>query len=241
MMSVCVERKYFTKQLLLDAIDAVFRENRGYLISKTLIVDEPEDSLFIVLWEMYHNKNEMRLGVLVKGKLKLLDVGAKRYESLPILKMYENGKIVIQSLNNIDADQPYGLGRSFEEKIQIRPVRSGFFRKIVFDAYGGECALCVTRNPLVAAHIIPVKCGGNDTIRNGILLCKNHDHLFEYGHIMIEPDGRVISENSNIDSYSFVRLPDNPENHPKAENFRKKIKLIKGDLHSDVEFNEDGC
>jgi len=70
-----------------------------------------------------------------------------------------------------------------------------FYRRMLHYSYRGACALCDTRlsHLLVASHIVPWAV--DPAIRldphNGILLCKQHDALFEHGTISIGVDGMV--------------------------------------------------
>ena len=69
------------------------------------------------------------------------------------------------------------------------------FRELLLHAYGGRCALCDTRfrPALVASHIVPWAADRKNRLnpRNGLLLCRSHDALFEAGLLAIEPDYRV--------------------------------------------------
>lgn len=69
------------------------------------------------------------------------------------------------------------------------------FRDLLMRAYSGRCALCDTRlkEMLVASHITPWSSDRNNRLnpRNGILLCRTHDCLFDTGVIKISPQGDV--------------------------------------------------
>jgi putative restriction endonuclease len=66
------------------------------------------------------------------------------------------------------------------------------FRKNLWRIYRGQCALCDTRlkSILVASHIIPWAVDRTNRLnpRNGILLCRSHDGLFEAGVIQVNTD-----------------------------------------------------
>ena len=70
------------------------------------------------------------------------------------------------------------------------------FRRVLSKIYKGQCGLCDTRlrAMLVASHIIPwaVDRANRLNPRNGVLLCRTHDGLFEQGLIKIEPDYTVV-------------------------------------------------
>lgn len=227
-MSQYTETKYFTKELLLDAIDAAKRENRSRIIQKERIMNCDDNFIFVVHQSYYHNKNEMRLFISIDytANIHIIDVGMARYNSLPISKTDSDGIVYLESLEDTDKRQPYGKGREFEEKVRIKPLRKSKFRKIVTEAYGNQCALCTISNPLVAAHIVPVANGGRDTIDNGILLCRNHDHLFEFGKIRISPDGGVACDRDDMCETSRIRYPNNIKFHPSPDNFKRKLALL---------------
>ena len=229
-MSQYTETKYFTKELLLQAIDAVMREHRSHIIPKELIMDCPDDFIFVVHNARYHNRNEMRLLITIDytSKIYTIDVGMARYNSLPISRTYPDGTVYLESAEETDKRRPYGKGRDFEEKFQKKPLRKPNFRKLIIEAYGGQCALCEISEPLVAAHIVPVNSGGTDAIDNGILLCKNHDHLFEFGKIQISPDGDITCDSKDMCKLSRIRYPDNIKFHPSPANFKRKLDLLSG-------------
>jgi len=66
------------------------------------------------------------------------------------------------------------------------------FRKMMLREYKRECAMCNTKlkSLLVASHIVPwaLDIGNRLNPRNGILLCRTHDSLFESGHIEVGTD-----------------------------------------------------
>lgn len=69
------------------------------------------------------------------------------------------------------------------------------FREVLLRAYDYECALCETdlESMLVASHIVPWAADQKNRLnpRNGLLLCRTHDCLFDLGVIRIVPNGKV--------------------------------------------------
>ncbi len=72
-------------------------------------------------------------------------------------------------------------------------VRNAFFGKAVVHAYGYKCAFCglkvtraITQNIVDGAHIKPFARFYNNTINNGVSLCKNHHWAFDRGWFFIE-------------------------------------------------------
>lgn len=89
----------------------------------------------------------------------------------------------------------------------------GRFRDLMLRIYKGQCALCKTRlqSMLIGAHIMPWAKDRKNRLnpRNGLLLCRTHDGLFESGLIKIMPSGEVswygvTRESLGRDLYYFV-------------------------------------
>lgn len=95
------------------------------------------------------------------------------------------------------------LERQAEEKTAISippsPVRSAAFRREIMRLYNYTCAACRLRiitldgkTAVDAAHIVPFAHSHDDSIGNGIALCKLHHWAFEYGLIAIDNDYKMI-------------------------------------------------
>lgn len=76
---------------------------------------------------------------------------------------------------------------------RVRPNQPRF-RLRVFKRYGPCCAICDVEAPdlLKAAHLVPVKVGGTDDPRNGLVLCGNHHDALDKELIGIEPQSLRI-------------------------------------------------
>lgn len=76
------------------------------------------------------------------------------------------------------------------------------FRNLLLAAYGQRCAVsgCRTRDVLQAAHITPVKMGGNHDISNGIILRADLHNLFDKGLLVFDSNGKVLIHPSVKDS-----------------------------------------
>lgn len=86
-------------------------------------------------------------------------------------------------------------GYEKETLIKTR-VNQGFFRKSLLKQYG-KCCLCAIKNPLllIASHIKPwvsSQPGEKLDPNNGLLLCPNHDRLFDSGLISFDDEGKII-------------------------------------------------
>jgi putative restriction endonuclease len=85
------------------------------------------------------------------------------------------------------------------------PVRSAAFRREIMGLYNYTCAACRLRIVTLdgkaavdAAHIVPFAESHDDSIGNGLALCKLHHWSFEYGLIVLD-DGLRVLVNNNFD------------------------------------------
>ena len=92
------------------------------------------------------------------------------------------------------------------------------FRKNLIEEFGCKCALCEINKPklLVASHIIPYsRCNSDLSIagdpQNGLLLCKNHDALFEMGnYISFDHSGRIkIAKDLEKECFIDLKISEN--------------------------------
>lgn len=73
------------------------------------------------------------------------------------------------------------------------------FRRIVLEAYNGQCAVCAfalraagAPRVLDAVHIKWIQAGGPNSVRNGLSLCALHQRLFEGGVFTLTPRLEVV-------------------------------------------------
>ena len=92
-----------------------------------------------------------------------------------------------------------------------------FFKDCLFNEFNHCCALCGIHIPqmLIASHIKPFRdCAhvyeAMDN-NNGLLLCRNHDYLFDQGYIAFEESGQIMicDELKNSVHYTAYTLNDN--------------------------------
>lgn len=137
---------------------------------------------------------------LVKGNIQ----GAYKETKYPDLFKHINN--VFNSLDGIQNVEAYvsqieeGLTGTFvgkeKETIVKQRVNQGKYRNLLLNKYK-KCCLCGVQNDafLIASHIKPwAKCDENEKVdvNNGLLLCPNHDALFDGGYISFEDDGSII-------------------------------------------------
>ena len=87
-------------------------------------------------------------------------------------------------------------GKEREAVVRQR-VNQGEFRSRMLKRHGGKCCLCGVTDPelLVASHIKPwSKSDINEKVSayNGLLLCPNHDKLFDLGYISFDETGSIM-------------------------------------------------
>ena len=113
------------------------------------------------------------------------------------IKVSNISKYSIEEAKKID-DELVSLelkGQDREAVVKVR-VNQGIFRKRLLDKYS-KCCLCNVHKKelLLASHIKPwSKCKSNQKldVNNGLLLCPNHDRLFDEGWISFDEIGKII-------------------------------------------------
>lgn len=96
----------------------------------------------------------------------------------------------------IESVSKKGLTGEEKEVITKARINQSKFREMLLKKYG-KCCLCSVRNPdlLVASHIKPWSVSTPQErvdINNGLLLCPNHDRLFDKGFITFTDEGMII-------------------------------------------------
>ena len=114
-------------------------------------------------------------------------------------------------IEDVEKNIPQGLkGYEREAVIKARINQLGF-RKNLIKKYG-KCCLCGVESPelLLASHIKPWKDSNEDekgATSNGLLLCPNHDKLFDRGLISFNDDGTIlISEKLSENDRLFMNV-----------------------------------
>lgn len=104
----------------------------------------------------------------------------------------------MQSLHSNDIENLIDKEMTQTEKEQLIKSRIGqsLFKKELISVEK-KCRLCGVSNErfLVASHIKPWSQSNNHErldVNNGLLLCPNHDALFDKGYISFEEDGRIL-------------------------------------------------
>lgn len=117
------------------------------------------------------------------------------------------------------------LGRERKAVVKIRE-NQGIFRNRLLSKYSNclKCHICGVNitDCLIASHIQPW-CDSNDREKidpdNGLLLCPNHDKLFDSGYISFDENGKILIS-SELDSNNrlFLNLQDSMKIHFNGNN-----------------------
>ena len=116
-------------------------------------------------------------------------------------------------VNGIEMNLPDEIqGKERDCIIKVR-INQGYFRDRLLDKYG-KCCLCGVSDTrfLVASHIKPWADSTPSEkvdVENGLLLCPNHDKLFDLGMITFDNDGKIIvSEGVSDNDRIYMNVSD---------------------------------
>ena len=114
------------------------------------------------------------------------------------------------------------LGREREAVVKIRE-NQGEFRKLLLSKYS-KCHICGVniKDCLIASHIKPWRDADDEEKidpDNGLLLCPNHDKLFDSGYISFDENGKILIS-SELDSNNrlFLNIQDSMKIHLNCNN-----------------------
>ena len=95
-----------------------------------------------------------------------------------------------------------------QASILARPQQAKF-RRQVLAACDGKCLLTGVglKEALEAAHIKPIRDGGNDHVSNGICLRSDIHALFDTGHLRVEANGQLHLSQAAAQHTSYSSLP----------------------------------
>ena len=143
-----------------------------------------------VFWKKSGESDEFIFGEWFEGEF-------KEYDSCNQIKLSDKEAKEKDFIKKTDecSDQFAKEGFDRESVVKIRINQSDFRRRLL-QRYEG-CCLCGLgdKNLLVASHIKPwaASDGKEKTdINNGLLLCPNHDKLFDQGYISFDENGGII-------------------------------------------------
>lgn len=124
-----------------------------------------------------------------------------------------------------DAFDTLNIEDARRREMRALAVRQGqpAFRRALFEAYGGRCAItgCGVAAVLEAAHIIPYLGERTNHVQNGLLLRSDIHALFDQKHLWIDPKTRAVGISSLLMETDYaalagkpLRLPDKQDDWP---------------------------
>ena len=161
-------------------------------------------------WDKYNNQivlmEKLYLNFFDKTKLIIDEESKKELDEIEKTAEYKN--------INIDDKDGY-----IETMINLRNgAIQRIFRQNLLVEFNNKCALCDINNRsiLISSHILPYsKCIKKEDMinhNNGLLLCPNHDALFDKKLITFNDDGKIIIS-KNIDKRLYGDLNLNTETY----------------------------
>lgn len=174
--------------------------------------------------EVYHtprNKHEKQTKYIIG---EWVDGVFHKYSNLNADAIYEYNKEAIKEAESLDKEiSELHLEGAMREQVTKVRVNQSEFRKYLLARYS-KCCLCGVSNTqlLIASHIKPwaeSEPAEKLDVNNGLLLCPNHDSLFDKGLISFEDDGKIImSENLSETDKFFLNVNENMKLNVREEN-----------------------
>ena len=171
-----------------------YRVNSDYnIVSDSAILITKEDRTFLIdypsrsnIWYGDDNTNE---------------------RVIQYIQSYESQRNSI--INGIDNTEKQLVGKEKEAVVKVR-VNQSKFREKLLKKFDCKCCLCGVNMPelLTASHIKPWSDSDENeklSSDNGLLLCPNHDRLFDSGYISFDDSGNIIIS-SKIDESNKMFL-----------------------------------
>ncbi len=119
--------------------------------------------------------------------------------------------------------------RRYKKYVEVlaRPGQAKF-RMSVLEAYKYSCAItqCAVVPALEAAHILPVRDHGDDTVNNGILFRADLHRLFDAGLMAIDPDSLKVRF-AKLVARSYPDLDGGNVQVPEQMDFRPSTKALR--------------
>lgn len=133
--------------------------------------------------------------------------------NLRVLGEWVNGKLVVWETRDHEPEGEYEqiVAKEFAEIESVlenvkgedrfvvtkQRVNQSVFRKRLLKRYGTRCCLCGVsgEDMLIASHIKPWSDADLEErvdVNNGLLLCPNHDWLFDKGYISFDEEGKIM-------------------------------------------------
>lgn len=187
----------------------------------TKINNDDDESIEIEVIDNFYNKGN----IINKEKVDELmgdnyfSSQSTRYFNLDVYEKIKNFglSINIDNISDIKSSDLSAISNETERESIIKSrIGQSNFRKRLLTKYK-KCSVCGIENNnfLIASHIKPwSECTTSeertDFENNGLLLCAQHDKLFDKGYISFETSGDIIiSKSLNINEYKLLNINSN--------------------------------
>jgi len=149
----------------------------------------------------YNLNNNLPIGILhkvKKGHNRVLGLGkitSERSDGAFIIEPYTFERMETEKIEKIkEIIDIEDINTTVLREIKARHGQNKFRNKLLEES--NECAICGIQDPfLIASHIKPWSfCNDYERldVNNGLLLCPNHDMLFDKGYISFNTEGKII-------------------------------------------------
>ena len=188
------EFSHLEKRINLNVLDSFFVS----IIKDTTLVQKQSDGYY------FNPKHKSKLQWILEDVQKGLNCSDclkvqytnDLYQHLSIEYRNENVKIIdytnMKRMSQIFNKKGIPVDRDCSKDLQV------FFKDCLFNEFKHACCVCGIDLPhmLIASHIKPFRdCGyiveAMDS-NNGLLLCRNHDYLFDQGYMSFDDDGHIL-------------------------------------------------
>lgn len=114
----------------------------------------------------------------------------------------------------------------------VRRKGQSSFRKKLFKAYAGQCAVtgCTIEALLEAAHIVPYLGADTNVVSNGLLLRADIHTLFDLGLLWVDPDSLLIEMADALVQSEYSSLGQKPLSLPATPSDRPSSKALRAHL-----------
>ncbi|CAM3888530.1 hypothetical protein GCM10009865_22170 [Aeromicrobium ponti] len=184
----------------------------SYLVVELEVLDvRPEDGFISRITLLKHPVlNELLILRLRQQTNYLLPVE----QAMALQKLWDSSKGSLQDVATLNAIGKLSnndiTDTEKEQIIKSRIGQSAFKNELL--ANEGKCTLCGVSDErfLIASHIKPWSQSNNQErldVNNGLLLCPNHDALFDKGYISFDGDGIIlVSESLDVATKVFLNI-----------------------------------
>lgn len=223
----------------------VFRKQQVIYDDRRIFVDDNGDENYASYYIVANVEDSILLPIEERDKFKLpKGMGQSNiwYGNLNAVKYINN---IIRAYNGFGLYDREGLKDRIDSEIENIPdkykesvlktrIGQTYFRTALFKKYNNKCALCGVEGDdlLIASHIKAWKdCVKGEHLDedNGLLLCPNHDKVFDKHLISFDENGKIlVSSKLSRNNIIFLNISESysidiNQNNRKYYDFHRKI------------------